>query len=147
MSMRHDFNDGKYTIINDNGQLTALRNGEPWGRDLTGDNLIYWMLVEVIRLKTLSVTDIMLAVVPGVDGMGQEVYATSVADVVDKLTELGQVVEEVTAQRERWDKERTTYRSLLMQARLVLRGPHTEQNIVVRELVARIEALGVHFSA
>ena len=28
-----------------------LRNGEPWGRDLIGDNLVYWMLVEVDRLK------------------------------------------------------------------------------------------------
>ncbi len=49
--MRHDFSDGKYTVINDNGKLTALRHGEPWGRDLTGDNLIYWMLVEVDNLK------------------------------------------------------------------------------------------------
>lgn len=50
--MKHSFADGKYTIINDNGILTALRYGEPWERDLTGDNLIYWMLVEVDRLKT-----------------------------------------------------------------------------------------------
>lgn len=49
--MRHNFNDGKYTVINDNGNLTALRHGEPWGRDLTGDNLVYWMLVEVDTLK------------------------------------------------------------------------------------------------
>jgi hypothetical protein len=49
--MTHSFCDGKYTVTNDNGKLTALRNGEPWGRDLTGDNLIYWMLVEVDRLK------------------------------------------------------------------------------------------------
>jgi len=28
--------DGKYTITNDNGRLTALRNGEPWDRDLVG---------------------------------------------------------------------------------------------------------------
>lgn len=43
--------DGKYTVINDNGKLTALRNGEPWARDLIGDNLVYWMMVEIIRLK------------------------------------------------------------------------------------------------
>jgi hypothetical protein len=47
---RHDFADGKYTVINDRGKLTALRYGEPW-RDITGDNLIYWMLVEVAALK------------------------------------------------------------------------------------------------
>ena len=49
--MQHDFADGKYTVINHNGKLTALRYGEPWARDLTGDNLIYSMLVEVNRLK------------------------------------------------------------------------------------------------
>lgn len=47
---RHDFADGKYTVINDRGTLTALRYGEPW-RPITGDNLIYWMLVEVATLK------------------------------------------------------------------------------------------------
>lgn len=51
MTMQHSFADGKYTVINDNGLLTALRNGEPWGRDLIGDNLVYWMLVEVDALK------------------------------------------------------------------------------------------------
>lgn len=50
-------------------------------------------------------------------------------------------------ERERWEQERTTYRSLLMQARVVLRGPHVEQNIVVRELVERIESHGVQFRA
>lgn len=51
------------------------------------------------------------------------------------------------AERNRWEQERTTYRSLLAQARLVLRGPHTEKNIVVRELVERIESRGVQFGA
>lgn len=43
--------DGKYTVINDNGKLTALRHGEPWGRDLVGDNLVYWMVIEILQLK------------------------------------------------------------------------------------------------
>lgn len=51
MTMQHSFADGKYTVVNDNGKLTALRHGEAWDRDLTGDNLIYWMLVEVDKLK------------------------------------------------------------------------------------------------
>ena len=38
--------DGKYTVINDNGALTALRYGEPW-RDLAGDNLLYCLFVEL----------------------------------------------------------------------------------------------------
>ena len=45
--MKYDFADGKYTVINTDGTLTALRNGEPWDRDLIGDNLVYWMLVKV----------------------------------------------------------------------------------------------------
>lgn len=49
--VQHSFADGKYTVINDKGILTALRYGEPWERDLTGDNLIYWMLCEVDKLK------------------------------------------------------------------------------------------------
>ncbi len=52
--MRHEFADGKYTVINDNGKLTALRHGEPWVRDLVGDNLVYWMLVEVDTLKAVN---------------------------------------------------------------------------------------------
>lgn len=50
--IQHSFDDGKYTVINDNGKLTALRHGKPWVRDLTGDNLVYWMLVEVDNLKS-----------------------------------------------------------------------------------------------
>lgn len=38
--------DGKYTVVIDGGKLTALRHGEPW-RDLCGDNLIYWLAVEL----------------------------------------------------------------------------------------------------
>ena len=34
---RMHFADGKYVVIHNNGLLTALRNGEPWNRDLTGD--------------------------------------------------------------------------------------------------------------
>jgi hypothetical protein len=51
MSEQMNFADGKYTVINENGLLTALRHGEPWQRDLTGDNLVYWMLVEALELK------------------------------------------------------------------------------------------------
>jgi len=31
--------DGKYTVLRDDGCLRALRNGEPW-RDLTGEKLV-----------------------------------------------------------------------------------------------------------
>jgi hypothetical protein len=39
-------NDGKYTVVIAEGKLSALRYGEPW-RDLTGDNLVYWLAVEL----------------------------------------------------------------------------------------------------
>lgn len=43
--------EGKYTLINDSGKLTALRYGEYWDRDLTGDNLVYSLFVEAIRMR------------------------------------------------------------------------------------------------
>lgn len=46
MRTEHTFDGGKYTVIQEPGKMTALRHGEPW-RDLTGDNLIYWMMVEI----------------------------------------------------------------------------------------------------
>jgi len=49
--MRHDFAEGKYTVISSNGNLVALRNGEPWKRELLGDQLVYAMLAEVDQLK------------------------------------------------------------------------------------------------
>lgn len=36
----------KYTVVIDDGKLSALRYGEPW-RDLSGDNLVYWLAVEL----------------------------------------------------------------------------------------------------
>lgn len=46
--------DGKYTVINDHGKLTAERNGEPWQINLTGNNLVYWMMVEIQNLRELA---------------------------------------------------------------------------------------------
>lgn len=45
-----DIAEGKYTLLFDKGEMQALRYGEPW-RDITGDNLIYWMWVEIETLK------------------------------------------------------------------------------------------------
>ena len=45
-----DLENGKYTVINDNGKMSALRYGEPW-RDLVGDNLIYFMMIEIVSLR------------------------------------------------------------------------------------------------
>lgn len=50
--MRHDFLDGKYTVIFDEttGRLSALRYGEPW-RDLVGDGMVLAMLQRVDALQ------------------------------------------------------------------------------------------------
>ena len=46
----YDFADGKYTVVHDQGKLIALRYGEPW-QDLAGNNLVYYMLMEVLVLR------------------------------------------------------------------------------------------------
>jgi len=42
-------NGGKYTVIFNSSpyRFEALRHGEPWNRDLVGDNLVYWLAVEL----------------------------------------------------------------------------------------------------
>jgi hypothetical protein len=42
----------KYTVIQHrDGRVTALRHGQPWNRDLTGDKLILALAQEVDRLR------------------------------------------------------------------------------------------------
>ena len=53
---------------------------------------------EVERLRELSVTKIMLGIVPGADGMGHEVYAKSVQDVVNELGQMDDRIELLRAQ-------------------------------------------------
>lgn len=48
---------------------------------------------EIDRLRTLSVENIMLSVVPGWDGMGEEVYAKSVKEVEETLSQMGECIE------------------------------------------------------
>jgi len=54
---------------------------------------------QIADLEALDVRNIMVDVVPGPDGMGHEVYATSVSDVVRLLTDLGEKAEEVDSLR------------------------------------------------
>lgn len=51
-------------------------------------------LARLVEFEKLSVTNIMLDVVPGWDGMGQEVYAKSVADVEAVLSKMGERLED-----------------------------------------------------
>lgn len=45
-----ELDEGKYTYVFDGGEQYALRYGEPW-RDLTGDNLVYWMAARILDLE------------------------------------------------------------------------------------------------
>lgn len=47
----------------------------------------------IAELDALSVTNILVAVVPGEDGMGEEVYAKSVAEIEGELTKLSEKCE------------------------------------------------------
>jgi len=61
---------------------------------LDGDNTSWFEIVDGLeRLAALSVTHIMLDVVPGEDGMGEEVYAKSVLEVEEALGRMGEQVE------------------------------------------------------
>ncbi len=60
---------------------------------------------EVDRLRALSVTNILLDVVPG-DGSGHEVYAKSVQDVVDKFGQMGDRIELLEGQADPGEVER-----------------------------------------
>lgn len=63
---------------------------------LDGDNTSWFEIVDGLeRLAALSVTHIMLDVVPGEDGMGEEVYAKSVLEVEEALGRMGEQVEEL----------------------------------------------------
>lgn len=49
--MNIDLENGKYSVRQKrNGKLVAYRYGEPW-KDLTGDNLVYAMAVEIEQLR------------------------------------------------------------------------------------------------
>lgn len=52
------------------------------------------LLERIEELQKLSVTNIMLSISPCWDGMGEEVYAKSVADVEDKLGKMGEELED-----------------------------------------------------
>lgn len=50
-SWKVSVNDKKYTVLFDGkGKLYAERYGESW-QDLTGDNLVYWLAVELMEAR------------------------------------------------------------------------------------------------
>ena len=77
-ALQRRFDNGKYTVINNNGLLTALRYGAPW-RDLTGDNLVAAMLHEVDRLhevntELLGALEYIVNTCPAIDPSGEDAH-------------------------------------------------------------------------
>jgi hypothetical protein len=79
-----DFNDNR---LIQSGITTTLFRG-----DIIREE-VFALRAEVERLKGLSVTHILLEVVPGDEGNGEEVYARSIADVEAKLSKMGSDLE------------------------------------------------------
>ena len=71
-------------------------------------------------LEALSVTHILLEVVPGYDGWGQEVYAKSVEDVVRTLTHKSELIEDLLRERDHW---KANHDNQVQRARILLERP------------------------
>ena len=48
--MKLELDNGKYELTMEDNKITATRNGEEW-RDLTGDNLVYFMMCHIADLE------------------------------------------------------------------------------------------------
>jgi hypothetical protein len=85
---------------------------------------------EVERLKPLSVTNIMVDVVPGHDGSGQEVFAASVADVERVLTRLSEKAESYDLETTPLRKANDALKEKLRVARDALNFIYEESRLV-----------------
>lgn len=139
----YSFEDGKYEIDRnpDTYEMTACRrNGEPWPvvfEDFRFSKVIHAMLNRVQELEALSVTQVLLDVVPG-DGTGQEVYAKSVNEVIEAMTAMGLQNEDLAGHL-------ATVRAALQEAATLLRkyeGYHrakgTEESTTKAEVNAEV---------
>ena len=80
------------------------------------------LLQQLERLQELSVTNIMLEVIPGPDGEGQEVFAESVEDVREVLSSLLDEVEAAETSAEQWRSLALQFDRHRMKAMAMLRG-------------------------
>lgn len=69
----------------------------------------------------LSVTKILLRVAPGKDGMGEEIYAKSVRDVQQLLSEMGEKIETLQSEKQTLQGEVSVSKTLLQEAVVTLR--------------------------
>lgn len=85
---------GVHVYQNDKLVLDTTRAGELEAENAALKARVAALKARVAELETLSVTNILIAITPGEDGMGHEVYATSVDEVVEKLSDLGSRLED-----------------------------------------------------
>lgn len=89
IDVKIDLCEGKYTYIRyKNGGQKALRYGEEW-RDLTGDNLVYWLVVELLQARS--------APLPELIAVAQEAAKISSEDTYDERLEFYKAVEALRA--------------------------------------------------
>lgn len=77
--------------------------GDPYvvnGTKLYTEQQLNELICQLSTAKSLSVTNILINVVPGEDGMGEAVYAKSVAEVEREFSRLSQKLDAVEQQRD-----------------------------------------------
>ncbi|PPD55292.1 MAG: hypothetical protein CTY12_01415 [Methylotenera sp.] len=89
----HTVGDGKYTIIYEDGRLSALRYGEPW-RDLVGDGMVLAMLQEINFLKEQREIDNLqiTSLLSEVDHLSREVDLLTVRNKLLSRNTFGQFI-------------------------------------------------------
>lgn len=140
--MKYDFEDGKYTVSFDNGNLTALRNGEPWGRDLVGDKLVYAMLAEVTRLAALNAELSEKLVDTEADLQSRRVQLNFDRDIIDGLkTQLAEATRQADLIGSACDKIRVNtsreirgYLQLLAEARSMADATEVSRGVLHQSL-------------
>jgi len=119
----YSFEDGKYQLSRntDSGLITdARRHGDHWPAGLQGfqfSKIVHCMLNRIDELEALSVTNVLLDVVPGEDHE-HEVYADSVNAVVEMMSAMG-------LRNEDLEGELVTARAALQEAATLLRKYET----------------------
>ena len=74
IDVKVDLCGGKYTYIRyKNGGQECLRYGEEW-RNLTGDNLVYWLVVELLQARSAPLPELIAV------AQAAEQYAGSVSE-------------------------------------------------------------------
>ena len=102
IDVKVDLCGGKYTYIRyKNGGQECLRYGEEW-RNLTGDNLVYWLVVELLQARRAPFPEL-IAVAQAATKIGGERIefegSEHYAVVIEEVDELGNTLQALRATR------------------------------------------------